>query len=179
MLHFFTDRDLGGLSQTKLSRIHNSIFLQRQNINSTNAIADNTTPDLTSVDTSSALGITAPEKAVAKKAIYHDCGSEKSVGQCDSNGLVHTSCGEMVVSWLSRISSKPERLRNSFILHFYQQRSHTEIAYELGISYDNVCKRISLARKEHSTEVEGLFPPKRWGSSYSGYSSAANPRGDR
>ncbi|NER28209.1 MAG: sigma-70 family RNA polymerase sigma factor, partial [Symploca sp. SIO1C4] len=55
------------------------------------------------------------------------------------------------------IASKPERLRNSFILHFYQQRSHTEIAEEQGISYDNVCKRISLARKELKERLRGYF----------------------
>ncbi|NER30946.1 MAG: sigma-70 family RNA polymerase sigma factor, partial [Symploca sp. SIO1C4] len=118
-----------------------------EDVNSTGAIAENSTPDLTSVGTPSAIGITAPEKSVVKKAIDHDCGSDKSVGQCDSHGLVQNSCRLIVVSWLSRIASKPERLRNSFRKHFYQQRTHTEIADELGISYDNVCKRISLARK--------------------------------
>ncbi|NEO99909.1 MAG: sigma-70 family RNA polymerase sigma factor [Symploca sp. SIO2E9] len=55
------------------------------------------------------------------------------------------------------IASLPERLRNSFILHFYQQRSHTEIAAAQGISYDNVCKRISLARKQLKEKLRGYF----------------------
>ncbi|NEP02106.1 MAG: sigma-70 family RNA polymerase sigma factor [Symploca sp. SIO2E9] len=126
-------------------------------INSTGAIANLTTPDVTSVGTLSALGITAPEKYVVNKAIDYDCGGEKSVGVCDSNGLVQTSCGVMVVSWLSRIASLPERLRNTFRLHFYQQRTNTEIAEELGITYDNVCKRISLARKELKQRLRGYF----------------------
>ncbi|NET03464.1 MAG: sigma-70 family RNA polymerase sigma factor [Merismopedia sp. SIO2A8] len=35
-------------------------------------------------------------------------------------------------------------MRNTFRLHFYQQRTHTEIAEEQGITDDNVCKLISL-----------------------------------
>ncbi|NEO30482.1 MAG: sigma-70 family RNA polymerase sigma factor [Symploca sp. SIO3C6] len=126
-------------------------------VNSTGAIAQQTTPEVTSVGTPSALGISVPEKVVAKKAINYDCVREKSVGESDSNGLVQTSCGEMVVSWLRKIASLPERLRNSFILHFYQQRTHTEIADELGITYDNVCKRISLAGQELKEKLRGYF----------------------
>ncbi|NET07367.1 MAG: sigma-70 family RNA polymerase sigma factor [Merismopedia sp. SIO2A8] len=63
----------------------------------------------------------------------------------------------MVVSWLSKIASLPERLRNSFRLHFYQQLSHTEIAEAQGITYDNVCKRISLARKELKESLRSYF----------------------
>ena len=45
------------------------------------------------------------------------------------------------------IESLPSRLRETFILHFYQQLSYREIAQQQEISYDNVCKRISQARK--------------------------------
>ena len=55
------------------------------------------------------------------------------------------------------IASLPERLRNTFILHFYEQRSHTEIAEQQGISYQNVCKRISLARKQLKEKLSGYF----------------------
>ena len=55
------------------------------------------------------------------------------------------------------IASLPERLRHTFILHFYQQRSHTEIAEAQGITYDNVCKRISLARKHLKQQLSGYF----------------------
>ena len=43
------------------------------------------------------------------------------------------------------IASLPERFRETYILHFYEERSHQEIARVQGLSYDNVCKRISLA----------------------------------
>ncbi len=60
-------------------------------------------------------------------------------------------------SWLRTIASLPERLRDTFILHFYQQRSHTEIAEMQGITYDNVCKRISLARKQLKEMLSSYF----------------------
>ena len=66
-------------------------------------------------------------------------------------------CRRVAVSWLSNIASLPERLRHTFILHFYQQRTHAEIADEQGITYDNVCKRISLARKELKERLSGYF----------------------
>ncbi|NEQ69915.1 MAG: sigma-70 family RNA polymerase sigma factor, partial [Symploca sp. SIO2D2] len=55
------------------------------------------------------------------------------------------------------IASLPERLRDTFILHFYQQRSHTEIAEMQSITYDNVCKRISLARKQLKEKLSSYF----------------------
>ncbi|NER27234.1 MAG: sigma-70 family RNA polymerase sigma factor [Symploca sp. SIO1C4] len=125
-----------------------------EELNSTGAIAENSTPDLTTVGTPLALDIAVLEKAVATKSIDHHCGSEKSVGVCDSLELAQNSCRSIVVSCLSRFGSLPERLRNSFRLHFYQQRSHTEIAAEQGITYDNVCKRISSARKEYKKEYK-------------------------
>lgn len=45
------------------------------------------------------------------------------------------------------IENLPSRLRETFILHFYQQLPYREIAQQQEISYDNVCKRISQARK--------------------------------
>jgi len=55
------------------------------------------------------------------------------------------------------IASLPERLRDTFILHFYQQRTHTEIAQAQGITYDNVCKRISLARKQLKEKLSSYY----------------------
>ena len=55
------------------------------------------------------------------------------------------------------IASLPERLRHTFILHFYQQLSHTEIAEVQGITYENVCKRISLARKILKEKLSSYF----------------------
>jgi RNA polymerase sigma factor (sigma-70 family) len=45
------------------------------------------------------------------------------------------------------IEHLPTRLRQTYLLHFEQQLSHDEIAQQQEISYDNVCKRISQARK--------------------------------
>jgi RNA polymerase sigma-70 factor (ECF subfamily) len=44
------------------------------------------------------------------------------------------------------IDELPIRLQETFILHFKEELSYTEIAEKLNISYDNVRKRISQAR---------------------------------
>lgn len=44
------------------------------------------------------------------------------------------------------IENLPIRLRQTFILHFYEEMSYAEIAQRQDISYQNVCKRISEAR---------------------------------
>ena len=55
------------------------------------------------------------------------------------------------------IENLPSRLRETFILHFYQQLSYQEIAGQQEISYDNVCKRISQARKILREELREYF----------------------
>ncbi len=55
------------------------------------------------------------------------------------------------------IADLPERLRETFILHFYQELPHAEIAEQQGISYQNACKRISLARKQLKDRLSGYF----------------------
>ncbi|NER29476.1 MAG: sigma-70 family RNA polymerase sigma factor [Symploca sp. SIO1C4] len=128
-----------------------------EDIHSTSAIAHRTIPEVTHVATPLALGITAPEKYVAKYSIEDDCGSNKSVGERDSNEQVLNSSRSIVVRWLRGIASLRDCLRNTFRLHFYQQRSQTEIADEQGITYEKVCKRISLARKEQKERLRGYF----------------------
>jgi RNA polymerase sigma-70 factor (ECF subfamily) len=44
------------------------------------------------------------------------------------------------------IEDLPPRLREPFVLYFIEEKSYQDIAQELGISYDNLCKRISQAR---------------------------------
>jgi RNA polymerase sigma-70 factor (ECF subfamily) len=55
------------------------------------------------------------------------------------------------------IDNLPTRLRETFILHFYQELSYPEIAEQQDISYQNVCKRISQARKILQAELKGYF----------------------
>lgn len=55
------------------------------------------------------------------------------------------------------IAQLPEKCRETFILHFYRELSHKEIAEQQGISYDNVCKRISLARKQLKEKLSAYF----------------------
>ena len=55
------------------------------------------------------------------------------------------------------IAELPEKLRETFILHFYRELSYKEIVQQQGISYDNVCKRISLARKRLKEKLRAYF----------------------
>ncbi|MGB3756641.1 MAG: RNA polymerase sigma factor [Rivularia sp. (in: cyanobacteria)] len=55
------------------------------------------------------------------------------------------------------IENLPSRLRETFILHFYQQLPYQEIAQQQEISYNNVCKRISQARKILREELRKYF----------------------
>ncbi|NER31369.1 MAG: sigma-70 family RNA polymerase sigma factor [Symploca sp. SIO1C4] len=55
------------------------------------------------------------------------------------------------------IAKLPEKCRETFILHFYRELSYKEIAEQQGISYDNVCKRISLARKQLKEKLSAYF----------------------
>jgi hypothetical protein len=55
------------------------------------------------------------------------------------------------------IANLPTRLRETFILHFYQELSYPEIAQQQNISYQNVCKRISQARAILRKELREYF----------------------
>lgn len=55
------------------------------------------------------------------------------------------------------IDELPTKMRETFILHFYEELSHQEIVERQGISYQNVCKRISQAREILREELRGYF----------------------
>jgi RNA polymerase sigma factor (sigma-70 family) len=55
------------------------------------------------------------------------------------------------------IANLPNRLRETFILHFYHELSYQEIAERQDISYPNVCKRISQARAMLRDQLEAYF----------------------
>ena len=65
--------------------------------------------------------------------------------------------GEKRIVIRRAIDNLPPRLRETFILHFYQELSYPEIAEQQEISYPNVCKRISQARKILCEELRGYF----------------------
>ncbi|GGA06308.1 RNA polymerase sigma factor [Okeania sp. KiyG1] len=69
------------------------------------------------------------------------------------------------------IAELPEKYRETFILHFYRELSHKEIAEQQGISYDNVCKRISLARKRLKEKLSAYFLESESEVSAKGHSS--------
>jgi RNA polymerase sigma factor (sigma-70 family) len=80
-------------------------------------------------------------------------------------GLV--SAGETPASALEREDKKmvirraidelPALMRETFILHFYEELSHQEIAERQEIPYQNVCKRISQARAILAKKLRGYF----------------------
>lgn len=55
------------------------------------------------------------------------------------------------------IADLPETLRDTFILHFYEELSHTEIAERQGISYSNVSRRIYVAKKKLKERLSDYF----------------------
>ncbi len=83
----------------------------------------------------------------------------------DQLGLI--SAGDTPASALERedkkmvirraIDNLQPRLRETFILHFYEELSYPEIAARQNISYQNVCKRISEAREILAFELRGYF----------------------
>jgi hypothetical protein len=65
--------------------------------------------------------------------------------------------GEKRIVIRRAIDNLPTRMRETFILHFYQELSYPEIAQQQDISYQNVCKRISQARGILREELKGYF----------------------
>ena len=55
------------------------------------------------------------------------------------------------------VDGLPDKTRDTFILHYYEELSHNEIVERQGISYDRVCKRISQARKKLQRMLRGYF----------------------
>ena len=86
-------------------------------------------------------------------------------GDRDELGLVSVDetpasaldCDEKKRVIRAAIDDLPTRLRETFILHFYEELSHQEISEKQEISYQNVCKRISQARAILALELRGYF----------------------
>jgi RNA polymerase sigma factor (sigma-70 family) len=86
-------------------------------------------------------------------------------GEQDELGLVSVEetpasaldCDEKKRVIRAAIDDLPTRLRETFILHFYEELSHQEIGERQNISYQNVCKRISQARVILVKELRGYF----------------------
>jgi len=66
-----------------------------------------------------------------------------SVNDTPASALEHDEKKMVIGGAIDELTTK---MRETFILHFYAELSHQEIAEKLGISYQNVCKRISQAR---------------------------------
>jgi len=55
------------------------------------------------------------------------------------------------------IDELPTKMRETFILHFYEELSYQEIGDRQNITYQNVCKRISQAREFLVKQLRGYF----------------------
>ncbi len=82
---------------------------------------------------------------------------EKGLVSCEDIPLRALETEERKMMIRGAIDNLPIRLRETFILHFYHQYSHQEIAQQQDISYANVCKRISQGRKILREELTGYF----------------------
>ncbi|NET56362.1 MAG: sigma-70 family RNA polymerase sigma factor [Symploca sp. SIO2E6] len=88
--------------------------------------------------------------------VYAYCEESELVGSEDTpESAVETDEQRVVIR--RAIDNLSPRLRETFILHFYQDLSYSEIAQQQEISYPNVCKRISQARRILREELRGYF----------------------
>lgn len=76
---------------------------------------------------------------------------------CDDRPEIALEAHEQKMVIRRAIDNLPIRMRETFILHFYGELSHQEIAQQQEISYQNVCKRISKARAILALELKGYF----------------------
>lgn len=58
------------------------------------------------------------------------------------------------------IDNLPTRLQETFMLHFYEELSYSEIPQRQNISYQNVCKRVSEARTILRKKLRNYFIEK-------------------
>ncbi|WP_016951284.1 RNA polymerase sigma factor [Anabaena sp. PCC 7108] len=84
-------------------------------------------------------------------------GEEQGLVAVENTPLCAVENSERKMVIRRAIDNLPTRLRETFILHFYQELSYQEIAQQQDISYQNVCKRISQARKILQEELRGYF----------------------
>ena len=82
---------------------------------------------------------------------------EQGLVQSENTPLCAVENSERKIVIRRAIDNLLTRLRETFILHFYQELSYPEIAEQQDISYQNVCKRISQARKILQEELRGYF----------------------
>jgi RNA polymerase sigma-70 factor (ECF subfamily) len=82
---------------------------------------------------------------------------EQGLVSFEDTPLSAMETGEKRIVIRREIANLPTRLRETFILHFDRELSYPEIAQQQEISYQNVCKRISQARKILQEELRGYF----------------------
>jgi RNA polymerase sigma-70 factor (ECF subfamily) len=84
-------------------------------------------------------------------------GEEQGLIPSEDTPEIAVEIGEKRIVIRRAIDNLPTRLRETFILHYREELSYPEIAQRQEISYQNVCKRISQARKILRLELRGYF----------------------
>lgn len=84
-------------------------------------------------------------------------GDELGLVSVDETPASALDCDEKKRVIRAAIDDLPTRLRETFLLHFYEELSHQDIGERQEISYQNVCKRISQARAILALELRGYF----------------------
>ncbi len=87
----------------------------------------------------------------------YTCGEKSEWLGCEDTSLNALESDEKKMAIRRAIENLPTRLRETFILHFYEDRSYQEIAQQQEISVPNTYKRISQARKILRKELKGYF----------------------
>jgi len=83
--------------------------------------------------------------------------NELGLVSVDETPAIALDCDEKKRVIRCAIDELPTKMRETFILHFYEELSHQEISEKQNISYQNVCKRISQARAILVKELRGYF----------------------
>ena len=73
--------------------------------------------------------------------VYASLG-EQGLVSFDATPEIAMETGEKTIVIRRAIANLPTRLRETFILHFYDELSYPEIAQQQDISYQNVCSTI-------------------------------------
>jgi RNA polymerase sigma-70 factor (ECF subfamily) len=83
--------------------------------------------------------------------------NELGLVSVEDTPAIALDCDEKKRVIRAAIDDLPTKMRETFILHFYEELSHQEISEKQNISYQNVCKRISQARAILREELRGYF----------------------
>ena len=96
-------------------------------------------------------------RSINRVESIEEIGDEQGLASSEDTAQNTLETEEKKIVIRRAVENLPSRLRETFTLNFYQELSYQEIALQQEISYDNVCKRMSQARKILGAELEEYF----------------------